>query len=734
MTHTSFGTISAASLVTLLTAGCASAPPAARPTTDPNLALDMKIEQKVSLLLQLEDRRILKAPAAPAPAPAPAAPARGRARTTVAPSPAPVVPPDLTSLLADAEPRVRRRAALAIGRVGLPAGVLPLVTALTDNDPDVRDMAAFGLGLIGDVAAAPPLTKALADVAPIVRGRAAEALGLIEAKEKDQIKPDDRRAAGEAIGRMVAEYARGPIIASMGPDDERWPAPAEAEAFRLGVYALVRLGTYEPLASAVLDAKGLPTVNWWPVAYALGRIEDKRAAPALRLMLNGPGKYSQAFAARGLGVLKEGAAVTPLMTLASAPATPREVVVSAIRALGTIGDRRAAGVLAKLAAEAADPNVRLQAVTALGTLKAPDGLPVVQDLLSDPWPAMRAAALHAAAAIDPENFVLVLSSMEPDSQWTVRAALADVLGTLPPNVSLERTRSMLRDEDRRVVPSVLNALARLKAPDEATVALGELKEPDFVVRATAARIVGELKPAGGIEALRDALKLAGADAAIDARAAILSALAEYGASAATADVKSALNDKDWAVRVHAATLLAKLDPSGDALSAMRPVPGEPRVPYDNTDLIRPALSPHVFIETAKGIIEFELAVLDAPQTAWSFVALARKGFFNGLPIHRVVPNFVVQDGDPRGDGEGGPGFTIRDELNERPFLRGTVGMALSWKDTGGSQFFITHSPQPHLDAKYTAFGQVVNGMDVVDRIQQGDTIQRIRVWDGKTMQ
>ena len=94
----------------------------------------------------------------------------------------------------------------------------------------------------------------------------------------------------------------------------------------------------------------------------------------------------------------------------------------------------------------------------------------------------------------------------------------------------------------------------------------------------------------------------------------------------------------------------------------------------------------------------------------------------------------MQDGDPRGDGEGGPGYTIRDELNERPFVRGTVGMALSWRDTGGSQFFITHSPQPHLDARYTAFGHVVNGMEVVDRIQQGDTIQRVRVWDGKTMQ
>jgi len=100
----------------------------------------------------------------------------------------------------------------------------------------------------------------------------------------------------------------------------------------------------------------------------------------------------------------------------------------------------------------------------------------------------------------------------------------------------------------------------------------------------------------------------------------------------------------------------------------------------------------------------------------------------------VVPNFVVQDGDPRGDGEGGPGYTIRDELNDRPYLRGTVGMALEWRDTGGSQFFITLSPQPHLDARYTVFGHVVSGMDVVDGIQQGDVIQRIRIWDGKGWQ
>jgi cyclophilin family peptidyl-prolyl cis-trans isomerase len=293
---------------------------------------------------------------------------------------------------------------------------------------------------------------------------------------------------------------------------------------------------------------------------------------------------------------------------------------------------------------------------------------------------------------------------------------------------------MLQDEDRRVVPTVLSALARLKAPDLGAILLAQLKEPDFVVRATAARLIGELKPAEGVEALRAALTLAQGDAAIDARAGILGALAEYGGPVASAALKEALADKDWAVRVHAVELLAKAEPGADYRAAIRPVPGEPGAPYDDPQLIGPPYSPHAFIETARGTIEIELAVLDAPQTSRNFMSLARKGFFNGLQIHRVVPNFVVQDGDPRGDGEGGPGYTIRDELNDRPFVRGTVGMALSWRDTGGSQFFITHSPQPHLDARYTAFGHVVNGMDVVDRIQQGDTIEHVRVWDGKSLQ
>ncbi len=148
-------------------------------------------------------------------------------------------------------------------------------------------------------------------------------------------------------------------------------------------------------------------------------------------------------------------------------------------------------------------------------------------------------------------------------------------------------------------------------------------------------------------------------------------------------------------------------------------------------------------ETNRGTITAELYDTDAPKTVENFEKLANEGFYDGVKFHRVIPDFVVQGGDPLskdlpdGDprvGTGGPGWKIKCETagNPRKHEVGSLSMAHAGKDTGGSQFFITHSPQPHLDARYTAFGRVVNGMDVVDRIQQGDVIQRVRVWDGTT--
>ena len=232
-----------------------------------------------------------------------------------------------------------------------------------------------------------------------------------------------------------------------------------------------------------------------------------------------------------------------------------------------------------------------------------------------------------------------------------------------------------------------------------------------------AALVGELKPAGGAEALREAYQAGRPDPAFEARAAALAALAEFGAAEAVETLKAALADKDWAVRMQAATLLRKLEPGADYRAAIRPGAGDAgrrlrRSPAHRRRRSHPMCSSKP--RRARSSSSWRCSTRRRRRS--NFMALARRGFFNGLQVHRVVPNFVMQDGDPRGDGEGGPGYAIRDELNDRPYLRGTVGMALTGTDTGGSQFFITHSPQPHLDAKYTVFGHVVNGMDVVDRI------------------
>jgi cyclophilin family peptidyl-prolyl cis-trans isomerase len=134
------------------------------------------------------------------------------------------------------------------------------------------------------------------------------------------------------------------------------------------------------------------------------------------------------------------------------------------------------------------------------------------------------------------------------------------------------------------------------------------------------------------------------------------------------------------------------------------------------------------LTTEKGTFTIDLLPEDAPLTVDNFIKLARSKYFDGLEVHRVVPNFVMQDGDPRGDGNGGPGWSIRCELNMVPYDRGAVGMALSGKDTGGSQWFVTHAPQPHLDGGYTVFGRVNDtGMKVVDNIVRGDKIITVRI-------
>ena len=698
--------LGAAVLPLALSIACATTPPPA--PASPVISF----ETKMSWILRLEDQRILRdtpPPVIPPPA------TQGR-RNVIPPAPP---PPDLVPLLSDAEARVRRRAALAVGRVGLPEGVLPLVKVLQgDVDPEVRQMAAFALGLIGDTSAAEPLRAALGDAQPLVAGRAAEALGLI-----------GDTASAPAIGKLVASHLAA--AAPLAADESRTQLDGPAEAFRLGVYALTRLKAYEPLAAAVLGPDGQPRLRWWPVAYALQRIEDKRAIPALLSLARIDSTYTRAFAIKGLGALKASEAVPVLLPLIDPARATTAPTIEAIRAMGRIGDAEGEPALTKLLYNRGlSPMVRAETLLALGDSAGEVSVDAFVDFLGDPLPSVRVAALQGFARRDQDTFMTVLSGLDTDPHWSVRAALATVLASINRDRALPPLTAMLADTDARVIPAVLNALTKLKAPGIEKILLERLGGDDVGIRTAAATNIGEVKPEGGVEALIAAYKRGEADLVFDTRAAALEGLAKYGAAQAVPTLQAALKDKDWAVRVKAADVLKTLDPAIETLQAIRPAPSTRSVNYSSPDFVSPAVSPHVFIETERGTIEIELDVLDAPLTSDNFMTLARKGYFDGLTFHRVVPNFVVQGGDPRGDGDGGPGYTLRDELNQEPYVGGTVGMALAWRDTGGSQFFITHSPQPHLDARYTVFGRVVSGMDVVDNIRLGDVMKRVRVWDG----
>jgi peptidyl-prolyl cis-trans isomerase B (cyclophilin B) len=135
------------------------------------------------------------------------------------------------------------------------------------------------------------------------------------------------------------------------------------------------------------------------------------------------------------------------------------------------------------------------------------------------------------------------------------------------------------------------------------------------------------------------------------------------------------------------------------------------------------------IETERGLIELELYPQNAPKTVNNFVFLAGEGFYDGVTFHRVISNFMIQGGDPTGTGTGGPGYRFEDEVKGNPLKHetGVISMANAGPNTNGSQFFITHSPQPHLDGKHTVFGKVLRGQDVVDAIRQGDRILKVKI-------
>ncbi len=696
--------------------GAAPRPPAVAPAPPPPAWTLWPIDRKIGAILRLEDQRRLDDAAGAS----------------------------LLELVTDAEPLVRRRSALAIGRVGLDAGTAALVGALGDANESVRANAAFALGLARSRSAVDALISALSDPQPAVKARAADAIALI--LEPPAAPP---AAAGPSADSAVTRAATAiasaavgcaAVIAPIPPDDQTVSVPPDVDFCRSAILATTRLRNYDALSRIVLSVEGKPVSSWWPVAYGLQRVRDKRGVDALAELAHTDGVSTQAFALRGLADHGDPRATGQARAIAVRRTAEIRLRVAAIDSLARLKDADSVPMLQQLLADRSTPqNVLLTATAALGAIGDTAAFDVLADRFNHPWAPMRVATMTAAARLDPEAFLLLVSGIGLDKDWSVRAALAGILAPLDP----ERVRALIselaKDPDPRVQAPALEALVKVGSPNGAADAAVDvdidtriaaaLDAADFNLRAIAAGLIGSRKSPGGAERLAAAYRRGLTDANESARGAALEGLAEFGKEAAAPTLREALNDSDWSIRLKAAALLRGM--GEETAEPARPAPQRfPAEFFDSPALLRPQYSPHAFIETKYGVIEIELNVVEAPLATQSFIALARRGFFNGMRIHRVVPNFVAQAGDDRGDGAGGPGYTIRDELSPLPYVRGTVGMALGGPDTGGSQFFIAASPQPHLEGKYAVFGRVIRGIEFLDLLSLFDVIERIQVWDG----
>ncbi|MGH9382608.1 MAG: peptidylprolyl isomerase, partial [Thermoanaerobaculia bacterium] len=334
------------------------------------------------------------------------------------------------------------------------------------------------------------------------------------------------------------------------------------------------------------------------------------------------------------------------------------------------------------------------------------------------------ALLALARAGDPRAGTLT-GRLAAAEESDLRAAAATAAAVLGDQASLRR---LYEDEAIAVRLAAVAASLEREEGDAAEWVAHGLADPSWVVRAATLEWLAEHPLAAVEELVTSAEEVARTDvwvAAIPALEARAETAGEKRGAAVEALQRLAVSSQ-FEVRRAAVGALQSLGldapavgvvETGKALSDYREIAARTRG------------RPIAQIETTRGAFRLRLACPEAPLTCLNFVHLARQEYFDGVRFHRVVPNFVAQAGDPTGTGWGGPGYAIRDEANRRRYGRGMVGMALSGPDSGGSQFFVTLSPQPHLDGRYTLFAEVVDGMDVVGGLAQGDRIVGVRVLD-----
>jgi len=667
---------------------------------------------------------------------------------------------DLRDLFKARNANVRARAALAAGRIGNEQAVADLIPLLQkDDEPEVRAMAAFALGEIESPRAVDALVEVLDEIHDSPQAsRALEALGKITAA-----LPKEQETLAHSLAALILKALNFEASRRSAPDDS---------TILLGLTAVLRA---KPQGAGPVVAKFLGYSNpriRADAANTLARLKLNDGNDVLRkLLIADPDAIVRANAARVLGATEDKRAYGDLLDRALSDGDAR-VRVSSIRALATLKDAQATSALlergASLLARATSAKKKsapsgvselLEIAATLGRLRQGSNDERVITWLRNLRPVTGSGApeveiafarVHPTAYLNQFGEGPLTKRMVQETlllNWRAASSIAQGLGEIAPLQSKSQKaqaedllRAMLDYRNSGInintlvavhseyaIPDVLQAYAAFKTKDLAEVARKHLTESDVVIRPTSAEVLGNLPPdETNARDLIAALPVALVDARSDdaAALAILDALAKQKSAQSNDAIKTALKSNEHLIRRKAIALL-KANGAGDFSSLIGVAATRNTTADYERAFARVGKRFSATVTTSRGWFMIELLPEEAPLTVDNFIQLARRRYFNGITIHRVVPNFVIQDGDPRGDGNGGPGYQIRCEVNQVPYNRGAVGMALSGKDTGGSQWFVTHSPQPHLDGGYTVFGNVVAGMDVVDNIARGDVIRSI---------
>ena len=614
------------------------------------------------------------------------------------------------------DPRLRRAAAMALGRIQDAAALEALLPLLDDADSTVVEQTAWALRQLQGLQEPQRSRLELALDSKIESEPTSRRWMFIEA-----VRPHASALSFAAVSPWVAAG----LFAGMG---------SEARAPRLeGMAALTLANIDTERALDLLADLGSLTNREseaaWRIAEAMTIRPDSTFLPSVLSLLRHPDAYARAAGARALSKYPDAGKAPALYPLLADPEW--EVRASALSALGQLGDPEARTYCASMVADT-HPLVREAALAALEKLGAGKDTHLVREVRADPAPAVRLAALRVLAKAEGAKARDAFEAARGDSVDFVRAeALAvavDVLGAEPATTLLLATLSDAGPLERAQATQALGALGKeLPRRERSSVRLAlerALEDEDFVVAAQAADALGSLAFAESGPALVAAYqRWQQGHNGIDVRLAVLPALAALPgagrAPATMACLESAQGGAEPRLVQVAREALAKL-------RGQKETPAPPP-PQARPGVVPAALPPidlgavRVRLTTPRGTAVLELDGDDYPRTVANFLHLVDTGFYRDGVFHRVVPAFVVQGGCPRGDGWGDAGEFLPCEIGNLRYDReGIVGMAHAGKDTGGSQFFITHLPVPRLDGRYTAFGRVVAGMDVVDRILRGD--------------